>query len=95
MDKNKPDGRIGCSNGLFASPDLKSHSRWIKGIFGNYGNDDSYEMTVNAHDVYVYSVEKYEHASLDESSYGKDHEKFKNSAKEFWDSGMTLTEFQQ
>lgn len=96
MDELKPDGRQGRKGGIFASPDLASHSRWVLGNQWNKheGALDSHEITVDANSVYVYDVEQYEQASAFQSIYGAESEKFKEATDKFWNSGMTLSEWQ-
>lgn len=97
VDELKPDGRQGRKGGIFASPDIKSHSRWVLGSQWNKheGALDSHEITVDANAVYVYDVEQYEEVSAFERMYGKDNEKFKQSAEKFWNDGMTLADWQE
>lgn len=97
MDSVKPEGRQGRRGGIFASPDLSSHSRWVLGSKWNAheGALDSHELTVDANSVYVYNVKKYEEASYAQNRYGEDREEFVNAAKEFWDSGMTLSDWRE
>ncbi len=95
FEETTPEGRPGRHNGLFASPDLESHGRWVLGIGGMGGNHDltSHELTVNPDEVYVYPIELYEIASSHQS-WGR-MDKFKEAAKEYWDSGLTLTEWKR
>lgn len=95
FEETTPPGRIGRANGLFASPDIQSHGRWVLGIGDLGGNHDttSHELTVNPNEVYVYPVELYEIASSLQSWGNK--EKFLAAAKEYWDAGMTLAEWQR
>lgn len=97
MDKFKPEGRQGRYGGVFASPDIASHSRWVLGNQWNKheGALDSHEITVDANSVYVYDVTQYEQASAFQNIYGADSEKFKESAEKFWNDGMTLSEWQE
>lgn len=97
VDELKPDGRQGRKGGIFASPDIKSHSRWVLGSQWNKheGSLDSHEITVDANSVYVYDVEQYEEVSAFERMYGKDSEKFKQSVEKFWKDGMTLADWQE
>lgn len=91
FETTTPPGRQGRGGALFASPDLASHSRWVLGVSRNAG--DSNELTVNPNTTYVYPIGVYEDASHAQSN-GKMDE-FRDRAKEYWDSGMTLTEWHQ
>lgn len=95
FEETTPPGRVGRSNGLFASPDIQSHGRWVLGIGGMGGGKDleSHELTVNPNEVYVYPVELYEIASSHQS-WGR-MDKFREAAKEYWDAGLTLAEWQR
>lgn len=97
MDKFKPEGRQGRYKGLFASPDMESHGRWVRGMEYNKheGALDSYEITVDENSVYVYNVRDYEKASSIQNMYGSDSEKFKEAAEKFWNTGMTLSEWKK
>lgn len=97
MDRFKPEDRQGRYKGIFASPDLNSHAKWVRGNSWNKheGALDSHEITVDGNSVYVYNVEDYEKASSIQRMYGANSEKFKESAEKFWNSGMTLTEWQE
>lgn len=95
VDSYKPEGRQGRSGGVFASPDMSSHSRWILGSRDNKHEEalDSHEITVDENSVYVYDVKLYENSSRFEERFGKDSEKFKEEVKKFWESGMTLADW--
>lgn len=85
MDSFAPEGRTKRRGAIFASPSLTDHMRWVKGGDGK----QSKELTVNPDRVYVYPVEIYERASLDQS-FGRNAEEI---AREYWNSGMTLSEY--
>lgn len=95
IDKFKPEERQGRFKGIFASPDFDSHSRWVLGNSYNKhdGALDSHEITVDANSVYVYSVNDYEKASSIQGIYGSDSEKFEEAAKNFWNGGITLSDW--
>lgn len=97
MDALKPEDRQGRRGGIFASPDMASHSRWVLGNKWNKyeGALDSHEIEVDANSVYVYNVKKYEKASTAFDRYGDSHEGFIDAAQDFWDSGMTLNEWRE
>jgi len=97
MDKFKPEGRQGRYKGIFASPDLNSHARWVRGNQWNKheGALDSHEITIDANSVYVYNVEDYEKASSIQNLYGAESEKFKEAAEKFWNSGMILSDWNE
>lgn len=97
MDKFKPEGRQGRHGGIFASPDLASHGRWVLGMDykTHEGALDSHEITVDANSTYVYNVSYYEKASSYQFSYGNESKRFEDAAKKFWDSGMTLAEWRE
>lgn len=82
IDRFAPEGRQTRRGAIFASPDMRSHGRWINGVT----NKTSHEITVNPDEVYVYSVEAYENASA--RDYAPDVE---DRMKAFWATGMTLT----
>lgn len=94
IDDLRPDGRQGRRGGLFASPDMKSHSHWLKGA--RYSDQDtdfiSNELVVDADSVFVYRVADYEEAT--DKFYSANEEPFKEAVKRFWNSGMTLTEWE-
>ena len=97
VDKFKPEGRQGRHGGIFASPDLASHGRWVRGNEYNKheGALDSHEITVDANSVYVYDVNAYEKASSIQSMYGSESEKFKEAAESLWNSGMLLSDWHE
>lgn len=84
IDKFVPEGRQARRGGIFASPDIKSHGRWLRGV----NNKTSHELLVDPDSVYVYSVEAYENASA--RDYASDAE---DRIKAFWATGMTLTQW--
>lgn len=93
FDKGTPEGRQGRAGALFASPDMKSHMRWVKG--SNFGSSEhsseSHELSLDPNSVYVYPIGVYEDASLAESN-GK-LEAFEELREEYWASGLTLTDW--
>lgn len=95
MDEARPEGRQGRAGALFASPDMDSHMRWVKGAnLGRRGKvTDSHELYVDPNNTYVYPIDVYEEASLAESN-GR-LEEFEKLRKEYWDSGMTLVEWRR
>lgn len=99
MDEFKPEGRQGRHGGIFASPDMDSHSRWVLGSQWNRHEEalDSHEITVDANSVYVYDVRKYEIASSLSDPIFESHSKggFQKAAQDFWESGITLAEWQE
>lgn len=76
--KTTPPGRVARHEGLFASPDLQSHGRWVLGV----GRGESHELSVNPHEVYIYPVELYEEASM--AQLDRDYEEFERLAQEYW-----------
>lgn len=92
FEETTPEGRVGRAQGLFASPDIQSHGRWVLGI-GDISKEDitSREFSVDPNAVYVYPVELYEIAS--DAQRNKSREEFLAAAKEYWDSGMTLAQW--
>lgn len=90
IDSFAPEGRQGRAGAIFASPDLASHSRWIKGVsFAGVDATQNHEITVDPEKVYVYSVEAYERASSDLFVRPEEVDK---RIKGFWESGRTLSE---
>lgn len=92
FDKFTPEGRHPRKGALFASPDMDSHFRWVKGNDFARGDTSSHELTVNPDTVYVYPIDIYEAASSAESM-GRMSE-FTKLTEEYWKSGMTLREWQ-
>jgi len=91
FDETTPEGRQGRAGALFASPDLLSHMRWVKGTRSSNKSPDSHELTVDPNTVYVYPIDVYERASNAEANRRVDE--FEELRKEYWDSGMTLSEW--
>lgn len=91
FDNLAPEGRQSREGALFASPDMASHLRWVKGAEHGRGDKESRELSVDPRNVYVYPISVYERASLAEMN-GR-LEEFQKITKEYWDSGMTLTEW--
>jgi len=89
MDQHAPDGRLPRRGALFASPDLASHGRWVRGT----DSGDSHELTVDPDSVYIYPVKTYESASM--SFANGELKRAEDEAREYWDSGMTLTEWNE
>ena len=93
-----PPGRTGRHEGLFASPDLQSHGRWVLGVQHSHGDQTSHELVVNPDECYVYPVELYEEASFEQykmRAYNTDDIKFREAAERYWNSGITLTEWRE
>lgn len=91
FDSATPPGRQTRAGALFASPDLLSHMRWVKSFQFSKTRANSHELTVNPQEVFVYPIDIYEDASVAEGM-GRDGE-FEKLCKEYWDSGMTLSEW--
>lgn len=93
FDQTTPEGRQGRAGALFASPDMQSHMRWVKGAnFGSYRDSpDSHELSIDPNSVYVYPIGVYEDASLAESNHRM--AEFEKLREEYWESGMTLSEW--
>ncbi len=89
MDGEAPEGRTGRMGALFASPDMASHGRWVRGS----EPATSYELTVDPDSVYIYPIKIYEDASLSFVSGRLD--RAREEAQEYWESGMTLTEWRE
>lgn len=89
LDSYAPDGRQLRAGALFASPDLASHGRWVRGS----KEAPSHELTVNPDEVYIYPIDTYEAASSWHGMGSK--EKAEAAAQEYWDSGMTLTQWNE
>lgn len=93
FESTTPEGRPGRANGLFASPDLQSHGRWVLGNRYNHGDQTSHELSVDPEQVYVYPIELYEKASFLQGNGKK--EEFLQAAKAYWDAGITLAEWKK
>lgn len=91
FDEATPEGRQGRAGAIFASPDLDSHMRWVKGSNLTRGDTTSHEITVDPNTVYVYPIEVYERASHSEQRNNLDE--FNAIRKEYWESGMTLADW--
>lgn len=91
FDEFVPEGRQGRAGAIFASPDLDSHMRWVKGSNLTRGDTTSHEITVDPNAVYVYPIEVYERASHSEQR--EQVEQFEELRKEYWETGMTLTDW--
>lgn len=91
FDQFVPEGRQKREGAIFASPDMKSHLRWIKGSSLSGQALDSHEISINPNQVYVYPVDIYEGASVAESQGFLTE--FEALTKEYWESGMNLTEW--
>jgi hypothetical protein len=95
LDQYCPEGRQPRGGALFASPDLESHGRWVRGV----RKGESHELTVNPDEVYIYPVALYEEASqLVDSGLVREDERparLKAAVEAFWVSGMTLTEWRE
>ena len=91
FDDRAPEGRQKRSGALFASPDLKSHSRWV----GSSGPASltSHEFKVDANNVYIYNVNLYENASYTDES--ESIETVNKMIDDYWNSGMTLAQWHQ
>lgn len=83
-DAVRPAGRQGRMNGIFASPNLDGVARWTRANSGIARCADPFvrEITVDADNVYVYSVIAWEKASWSNGGY-----------EAYWESGITLTEW--
>lgn len=93
-----PPGRPGRHDGLFASPDLQSHGRWVLGVRYGRGDQTSHELVVNPDECYVYPVELYEAASSAQykmRAYNTDDRKFREAAEKYWAAGVTLTQWRE
>lgn len=93
MDRHVPEGRQGRGGALYTTPDLPSSSRWVLGNEYSRNSLDTSELVVDANKVYIYPVDAYERLSsiLHTSA---DPEKIESAVKEYWELGMTLTEWQ-
>lgn len=92
IDSFAPEGRQGRAGAIFASPDLASHSRWVKGVsLAGVDTTQNHEITVDPEKVYVYSVEAYERASSD--LFGREEQE--KRIKDFWESGKKLSDYSE
>lgn len=93
FDETTPENRQGRVGAIFASPDMQSHMRWVKGA--NMGSRklsaESHELSIDPNSVYVYPIGVYEAASLAESN--GELEEFQKLREDYWASGMTLTQW--
>ena len=85
-DVERPDGRPGRQGSLYASPSLPGVTRWTRahldGLSHTRDDLETYELTVDGDNVYVYDIDAWE----DYSWAGK-------PVSAYWDSGVTLTEY--
>ncbi|MFS0885266.1 hypothetical protein [Aeromicrobium sp. 179-A 4D2 NHS] len=92
-DQHKPAGRVGRTEAIFASPTLEGVGRWVRGNAFNTRIADVKvrEITVNADDVWVYSIDAWESASHSQVEHAQD--RGKAGFETYWSSGMTLTDW--
>lgn len=90
-DQHCPDGRVGRTQGIFASPTMSGVTRWFRGNYNTFASQgvdvQVREIEVDPDEVYVYSVKAWEDAS-----WGRYAETPK-AYQAFWESGMTLREW--
>lgn len=85
-DAVKPDDdRAGRLGSLYASPSVEGVSRWVRGnlSMGKHDRDfETYEISLNANTVYVYSIQAWEEFSW----HGGEPE-------DYWESGVLLRDY--
>jgi hypothetical protein len=91
FDEAVPEGRQGRAGAIFASPDLDSHMRWVLGARHSRDPVESHELAVDPNSVYVYPIDTYERAS--NAEHNNRMENFEELRKEYWESGMTLSDW--
>lgn len=93
VDGFAPEGRQGRNTGVFAAPSLGGVARWVDGISSVYQRVDVRVRAVNVNPdtTYIYSVQAWEKAS---SGFDFGGDRAASNAKAYWDSGMTLMEWE-
>ena len=91
FDAHAPEGRQPRRGSIFASPDLRSHGRWVRGT----NAAESHELKIDLESVYIYPVEAYEQACHEYDKRTGGGERFKEAVEEFWESGMKLSDWLQ
>lgn len=91
MDSAKPAGHPGRMGSLYAAPTLRAGLRWTRANLSSYSPSaspdlETYELTVDADAVFVYSIEEWERYS---NGWGR----AAVEAEGYWASGMTLAAF--
>jgi hypothetical protein len=82
-DDERPAGRQGRTDAIFASPSLKGVARWVHASFSQWTQDPFVrEITVESDSVYVYSIPAWEKVCW----YNASHDSY-------WKTGITLTEY--
>lgn len=84
--KREDQSRPGRRGSLYASPTLHGVTRWARahldGLSGHREDVETYELTVDGDNTYVYDIAKWE----DYSWHGK-------PAEDYWATGITVTEY--
>jgi hypothetical protein len=88
-DEHVPEGRQGRNTGIFASPTVNGVAHWVRGVSSVVADCGVRELRVDPDEVHVYSVHAWEEFSG--GWYGFTPE----SAKKYWDTGMTLTQWHE
>jgi len=86
-DEHVPEGRQGRSDGIFASPTVNGVSHWVRGVSNVVKDWGVREVRVNPDEVYVYSVRAWEKFSSSWDGFAQ------KGADEYWNSGVTLTQW--
>lgn len=98
-DEHRPTGRIGRTEGLFASVGLDTGARWLLANASIVRMEDYSlrEITVDPDETYIYSVRNWEQASGQHPDRREmtdaERERFDVAAKKFWSESMTLTQW--
>ncbi len=90
-DSFAPEGRQGRNTAVFATPTLGTVGRWVRGNSWNKNILDVQvrELRVNADQVYVYDIHAWEKTWYT----GEYTERDIASAKNYWNTGITLREW--
>jgi len=88
VDNQKPEGRQGRMDAVFAAPSLGGVCRWVEGNNGLIPDVKVREIRIDVDKTYIYSVQAWERAS---SSW--DYERSQSGS--YWDSGLTVREYME
>lgn len=97
FDSRRPEGHLSRSEVLYASPDLQGGHCWLYDgiVLSNRGHckrTTFNEITVESDNVRVYCVSDY---NMVGDFYGKPSREQIKGINNYWNSGMTLTEWNQ
>ena len=93
-DLQKPAGRCGRTEGVFASPTLGAVGRWVRGnAFSRIKDLRVRELRVDYDKTFVYPVRLWEKYSSNEFMFGAEHPTTVDSIKKYWSAGIPLREY--